>query len=466
MDPISAFEQQLARVAAEMAGPVRPVDAMALVRSAQAGPVGLWSVVLRGFRGATTPAERGFTMSSALKVVVAAAIVALFGGFLLTGILTTPREDEMAPAAVTESPSPMTTEDLLSSMVTEEVERGVYRVLDDGVRDLTSVDASDIVAGYDGGIRLLWEDGFLRLGVDRFQQWPEGVTPVGYILEVAPDGTMWVIPRLDVDYPTMRQGTGFRTTDGEAWTAQPCPDECLGVMVAPDGSVWASWGPTVGRLGPSGWEPVTGLTDPPWKWGLRLFPTEAGDLYAWDIDWFDPLYRYEDGRWELVADSHFFVDVGWDGTVWRDGGEATFLTDEGVVPLPLRGAELTRLRDGEWEGWSAAHLPQIRYGFGHDHQFEAAPDGSVWFSLWRSADGSDPRLGGPRRWAERTAAVRGGRMVCDGLARFDGEGLDQFLPGQCIKMDIAADGSAWVLSDVEEGKALYVITPEAVMASE
>jgi hypothetical protein len=269
----------------------------------------------------------------------------------------------------------------------------------------------------------------------------------------------------------MRAGTGLRSTDGEEWTAQPCPDECFGVMVAPDGSVSASWGATVGRLGPSGWEPVTGPTQPQ-AWVYILFATEAGDLYVWCVGYGDSLYRIEDvrpggdGHLELVfIHVRFLVDVGWDGTLWVDGESLSWLADEGVV-LPLPGAELARLRDGEWEHWSAADLPQIRYGFGYDPQFEAAPDGSVWFSLWRSADGSDPRLGGPWRWDERDAAVRDGRMVCDGLARFDGESLDQFLPGKCVSMDIAADGWAWVLSDVGEGKALYVITPEAFVASE
>jgi hypothetical protein len=66
------------------------------------------------------------------------------------------------------------------------------------------------------------------------------------------------------------------------------------------------------------------------------------------------------------------------------------------------------------------------------------------------------------------AGLRSGTVAwcADGLARFDGERLDQFLPGQCGSIDIAADGSAWVLSDGDEGKALYVITPEAWVASE
>ena len=107
-------------------------------------------------------------MFSALKVITASVIVALFGGFLLTGALTTPQGDEMAPAAMTESPSPMTTRGSLPGVAlnVEPVEPGVYWVVDDGVRDLTSVKAEDIVAGYDGGIWLVRKDGVLRLGSD------------------------------------------------------------------------------------------------------------------------------------------------------------------------------------------------------------------------------------------------------------------------------------------------------------
>ena len=55
---------------------------------------------------------------------------------------------------------------------------------------------------------------------------------------------------------------------------------------------------------------------------------------------------------------------------------------------------------------------------------------------------------------------------CDGVVRFDGKTADRFLPGRCITVDIAADGSVWVLADEEEGKDLYVIIPEAVAADE
>jgi len=52
----------------------------------------------------------GLTVLSATKFMAAAAIVALFGGFLLVGVLTPPQGDEVAPAAVTETPTLMASE--------------------------------------------------------------------------------------------------------------------------------------------------------------------------------------------------------------------------------------------------------------------------------------------------------------------------------------------------------------------
>ena len=71
------------------------------------------------------------------------------------------------------------------------------------------------------------------------------------------------------------------------------------------------------------------------------------------------------------------VDVGPDGTVWKAGG----LGDDGS----FRGDYLGRFADGEWTQWTAADLPDIRLGL--DYEFEVAPDGSLWFGLWRTADG-------------------------------------------------------------------------------
>jgi hypothetical protein len=105
MEPMSAFEQQLSRVAAEVAGPAKRVDAMAVVCSAQAGPVGRWSVRLRGIvGGATTTTERGFSMFSAVKLVAAGVIVAAFSSFLLLSGVVSPQPVEPVPG-MTASPT-------------------------------------------------------------------------------------------------------------------------------------------------------------------------------------------------------------------------------------------------------------------------------------------------------------------------------------------------------------------------
>jgi hypothetical protein len=419
-------------------------------------------------------------MFSALKFVVAGVIVALFGGFLLAGVLTTQQGDEMAPAAATASPSPTTNTDILPgvTLTVEEVEPGVFRVVNDGVRDLDPGGNHGIAAGYDGNVWLLQEDEFLRLGSEEAHGWPTAFGPSDHDLEVTPDGTVWLVPN-----PPYRAGwhdmTGddvLRSADGEEWSAMPCPDNCTGVTVAPDGKAWASWTDgngvwRVAHLGPESWQPLLGAFPRDFTPGgfERLLFTDAGDIYGVTCGWACLAYRYEYGAWHRQRDAYALVDVGRDGTVWQDGG----IGDE-VMETSFPGDGLARLAGGgwaawtsdDWATWTSDDLPDIEYGFGLDKQFEAAPDGSVWFSLWDSADGSDPQKGRYWRWEERQTAVEDGRLACDGLARFDGETLDRFLPGRCISMAIAADGAAWVLDDEEGARDLYVITPEAVAASE
>jgi hypothetical protein len=470
-----------ARTVRQQRHPWPPLPLPAIDRPVSAFPAReLVPVATPATNGRTRP--KGSVVLSTLKFVIAGVIVVAFGGLLLSGILTT-QDGEVPPAAVTESPSPTTNVDILPgvTLTVEEVGPGVQRVTSDGVRDLTSVEAVDIVAGYDDGMWLLREDEFLRLGSDGSHGWPTGSGPEDHLFEVAPDGTMWVIP---APYPVspLDRGAGQRSTDGEQWTVQPCPAEyCAGFTVARDGTVWASWrdpsvpsdvaGPSrprgvggqwlVGHLGPTGWQALDGYAkEGPWFVGdedafstkgyRRLFIPDTGDLYGFNLA-NEGLFRYEDGDWESISPTGFLnVDVGPDGTVWHDGGE-----DD---------AALYRFADGEWARWTPDDLPEvgIRFGWDNDDQLKVAPDGSVWF-----------RHGG--RWEDQ--------WYCDGLARFDGETLDRFLPNQCISIDIAADGSVWVLAGEERlmtghheerkwvfaddaTSDLYVITPEAVAATE
>ena len=108
--------------------------------------------------------------------------------------------------------------------------RGFFRVLNDGVRDLTPEEAEDVVAGYDGGIWLRGsEDGLVRLGSDGSRPWPLG-SPEDHVFEVAPDGTMWAIPRalplgakaLASVRPTARCGRPSHAP-GTAWGSRSRP---------------------------------------------------------------------------------------------------------------------------------------------------------------------------------------------------------------------------------------------------
>jgi WD40 repeat protein len=87
MDEMTAFERQLAAEMEGMVGPMPRFDVAAIAGTATT----------------QSPKRRFQSMFSATKFVVAGAIVALFGGFLLAGGLTQPSE-EVAPAATSAGP--------------------------------------------------------------------------------------------------------------------------------------------------------------------------------------------------------------------------------------------------------------------------------------------------------------------------------------------------------------------------
>ena len=96
MDQMDALDRQLASVVLRRVGPSEPVDDLAI------------------FTAITTtqsPKWRFQSMFSATKFVVAGVIVALFGGFLLSGVLTQQGEEQLPAAIATSSASPVAATD-------------------------------------------------------------------------------------------------------------------------------------------------------------------------------------------------------------------------------------------------------------------------------------------------------------------------------------------------------------------
>ena len=151
MSSRAAFERQVETVLQQAAGSSRPVDAMAVVdRATNRTTAGHISATTRWFRsGASADAtEGGFPMFAALKLVAGAAVLALFGGLLLSLAVVGPENDPVVPAA------PMATEEVSPSTGTDGFPTGTFVTAEWGDRFGEFDD--------DGSCRWKWpKEGFL-----------------------------------------------------------------------------------------------------------------------------------------------------------------------------------------------------------------------------------------------------------------------------------------------------------------
>jgi hypothetical protein len=334
---------------------------------------------------------------------------------------------------------------LLSRAETVEVEPGVLQVIDDGVRDLASADSISIVSGRDGGIWLLAEDGFLRLGTDATYDWPPGRARSVSDFEVAPDGTVWTVGQGEDDLSTVR------SFDGEAWTPHGPKVDTRALEIAPDGTVWAMW------QEPGSETVVLGTLADGDRQSVAEWPaTElyGGDLYLTGTDevWISGapeyragkprLYRLVDGALQReYEDTAVAVDVGPDGTVW-------FVSLDELIRLDGTAADADpepwALDDTMTAGWGSAS----GWTFLPGDALRVTPDGGVWFAL--RADSGPPVP----------------EEHCGGIAHFDGTTwLGPFLPELCVEsVELATDGSAWLLAHAAESGDdlvdLFVVTPK------
>ena len=364
-----------------------------------------------------------------------------------------------------------TADELISGFVTEEVQPGVYRVLNDGVRDLRSENEDgkpyDLVAGHDGSVWLFdWPNRSVRLGEEAEYGW--GGSSPEYAVDVTSDGTLW---RVDT-------AGSIGSFDGHTWTERaPAINSddrwnMSTLKVGPDGTIWAlamKGGPGCSNpirdecrhtalislsddLPPTttrGWsdiykEPVASdaLAVSPdgevWLMGVRGTET-SGDVQA--------LLSYDGQDWHVVevpggrlynAWAGQSFDIGPDGTMWA---------------AHESGRGLARLDESGWTVFTEADgvRPWGTQGFIPTDHLHAAADGSVWVN------------------------AEGAGSSCGGVANFDGSTWTGYLTELCVDdLDIAPDGAVWVRASTYETRGgfgywnlsdLYVITPEAGVPS-
>jgi hypothetical protein len=418
----TAFERQIGIVLDRMGGPGQTFDAMAIARAAAAPSPG-WFPSLVG----------------ATRFVVAAAIVALFGGLLLAGALMQPRGDEMAPAAEIDPPPPTTTEELLADWVTEKVEPGVVRVVNDGFRDLAPLGRDpgrELALGEDGSV-WLWSDGTLqRLGAPEREPPIVGPRARGDVL-----GDLFIGDLLiDSDgVPWAGGWEGVYRLDGDAWT--PVRSGYSRFDISPDGTLWSAWpggSGGVSRLTPSGWEdhaidldlasalrvdpgtniyavnPQRLIAAPDGSvWvgmAVEVAPREYGHLLlrfdgeAWSAS--DPL---DVGSYSAMT----IFDIGPDGTAW-------VYLDQGDLDDP----HLARLSDGTWTVYASDDgVEPIGIAGEAEGYMEVDQTGTLW-------------VGGEWR----------GLGSCGGVRSFDGSRWHRYLGDVCVlDLDIAPDGAVWVV---------------------
>ena len=367
--------------------------------------------------------------------------------------------------AAQEDGQPTTTDQLLAGMVTEEVEPGVIRVVNDGYRDLSYANA--YLPGYtvdvapDGSVWLSGDkgrQGLFRLGkeaVFEYFKYPASGPPY---LEAAPDGSLWALGE-DADW-----SDSIFSFDGEGWTerATTTDDTLLfrALTIGPDGTVWVAAsdrdqscrdtadciGTVLLRLEDDG--SLTAIEDWVDVYDRDVSPDEVAVSPDGDV-WLigqgrsyphggEVLLRFDGERWEAIP--------GPEG--WKPGmlGRSLDFDPEGALWVKANETGgLARFDDPDWTVFTEADGVEPWGGLGWFYMdlLTVAPDGSLWLN------------GLP------TAAA------CGGVAHWDGTTSTSYLGDSCINdLAIAPDGSVWLQADADGRVNTYVIRPEAGATTE
>ena len=372
-----------------------------------------------------------------------------------------------APAMA--APTPRTTDDLLASSVTEDVEPGVIRVRNDGVRKLTrklrsveSFNSVYIVAGTDGSVWQVGGDQLIKLGDPAVHAWPSDIPRLAIDEEftVSADGVLWLsVPKSrPSSFGPAHSSWKF---DGESWervSVAPEQRASFGVEAHPDGTTLALTSTGVYRLDDAVPALVSPFGDqgevPRWR-SADLRITDDGALWLVPEDGLD-FYRDGGNGWERIDDSglraqlpaafstsgvaEVRADISSGGTIWAYISAGADRSESGGV---ITDRVLARLDGSDWSTWGSADgVPVLT--------FNAIED-----SVIASADGSV--------WAVPAARDSAGERSCDGIVNFDGTTWTHYLEGRCVHdYDIALDGAAWVLAGDTRDRAKDPVSTYAI----
>jgi hypothetical protein len=372
-------------------------------------------------------------------------------------------------------------------LVMDEVEPGVRRVLNDGVRDLSparyvlpptppdrrhipewSTFWGRISAGPDGSVWLFWPDRFYRLGDPATHDIELGSLGFGDEVEVDPEGRVW----LARGYLGEDHGASLTSFDGSSWTSQR--DDIVAFDLHPDGTAWViDYDGNLLRRDKDGW--ATATTDmPSARPNLGFFVSPVVH------DYFRDFFELPAATSEfLVQDLYDFGGQGNQPSIHMlgEGPGHHFIGPSGALPAELRNVDMAD--DGDYWMYQVLDIPLPGPGSAGEEQptrevaylthveggpmtvygqesgvpvdvyafnaFAAAPDGSIWMAA----------------------------PLCTGLLRFDGTAWSRYLKGRCVhSMDIAPDGRIWLQAsapgprdsddfDRLESIATYVVSPDA-----
>ena len=414
-------------------------------------------------------AGRFGAMFGAVKVLTAGLVIVIFSGFLLFALLRGQSDREPLPAAsaspsVVPSPQPVPI-DLLADVAlkTEVLAPGIYKVLDDGHRDLAR-NVRDVAASAEGDIFVV------KYGVVRL---PEDGDPGGYnpfydgsrVLRVGEAGDslrselnhegglvsdLWSL-QTDRDGVVLLAG-GSKRFDGERWQRIDEASARICQQPAVDGECWVSAGP----------EPR-----------LARFGADGQGIE----------HSIDGANFGLHPESRI--------------GEQSLTTEAGVVVATVRDIGFSGLASGFGDSWSFIPYQGDELApLSRQETLDIAPDGTLWVTnlgtselTVASWDGQTWRSYGPVPVdapvrADDTRAIAGvqpiflddGRVWFSPLAFLDGSQLhavDLFgvIPTEAPSVEslvIGPDGSAWaVISDRRQRDAegsvdsgLYVIRPD------